>query len=62
MAARGVQAVLAEHATAVRIGEGHDDDLTGADRANLVADRLNHSDCFVPHATPPGTLSGWRSL
>ena len=47
--ARGLQAFVAELATAVGPGERHDDHVADLDRAHVVADGLDHADGLVAH-------------
>jgi hypothetical protein len=50
--ARGLQAVLAEHAGAVRPRERGDDEVAPLDRAHARADGFDEADELVPHAAP----------
>ena len=47
--ARGLQSVVAEHAAAVGVGEGHHDDLAAPEPFHVTADLLDDADGFMAH-------------
>ena len=48
--ARGLQSLIAEHASAVGVGKRHHDHVAALDGAHVGADGLDHADRLVAHA------------